>query len=251
MGVAMALFSKGYKHLKLLVSCSAILFVFCFVVSFFINYGVTKLNVHSVGTGVSVDITTQNNMVITSCGGTNSKYSNYQKELEKSTDKINLIIAPKQNQKFGGYAENIINEFDAEQLLIYDNKSSNFDFISLPSNQNNVNKFNENYTVNLWDGIRIELLNQNNNVFEYITANQRTVLILPDKGDCNKLQPKYRQADIIIAVNVISNMQELCCDTLIISNTNTKSQSKLLKYSKISNNVLIMSEQTFSTTINN
>ncbi|MBQ8001135.1 MAG: ComEC/Rec2 family competence protein [Ruminococcus sp.] len=169
---------------------------------------VITLHIPDTGTALSVVAESTDGYAVLSCGG--SKWSGYVLEeviQDLSSQGRNVLVSTSEENSFL-YAENLMNEFDYERVLLYDNNST---YTSAE-----VSTYTSEQTLYLWDKLKVELMPADGVVYEYITAGDTDILILPDGADAISIQQEYRTPDIIITHRFVDNIGLLSCDTLII-----------------------------------
>ncbi len=176
---------------------------------------VVTLHVPDTGSALSVVLESCDGHAVLSCGGSNWKTFALSNVLENlvTGDKNALVSTSEDNSV--QYAESLLMEFDYEQVLLYDNKEAYIDNES-SYGETEFSVYDSDQVIYLWDKVEVELLPAEGVVYEYVTAGNTQILILPENGDCENLHLKYRNPDIIIIHKVVENIGLLSCKTLII-----------------------------------
>ncbi|MBQ2944185.1 MAG: ComEC/Rec2 family competence protein [Ruminococcus sp.] len=172
---------------------------------------VLTLYVPDTGTALSVVIESSEGHAVLCCGGSIWKLyslSNVVEDIFKS-DRNVLVSTSEENSYV--FSENLVNEFDYTSVLLYDNSVE-----KTGESDAKITYYSRNHTVNLWDKACVELIVSEGSVFEYVTAGDTELLILPEDGDCENLSSTYRNPDIIITHGYVENIGLMSCDTLII-----------------------------------
>ena len=103
--------------------------------------------------------------------------------------------------------------FAISDVLLYDTRRS----VELSSSVDNVIVPDENLTVELSDTVSVRYYLTDEGYIIYLSANEKTTLILPPYIDAQNIPENFRKADNIIINNNPLNAELLTCDTLIIS----------------------------------
>ncbi|MBQ7385329.1 MAG: ComEC/Rec2 family competence protein [Ruminococcus sp.] len=101
--------------------------------------------------------------------------------------------------------------FDYNEVLMYDNISEN------------------DFKVELWDKVILNIFERNGAVYQHISFNDTSVLVLPDFGDVNDVPQDMRSADVLITSGLIDNMELLNFKTLL-SNGNDFRSAAVIDY---------------------
>lgn len=150
--------------------------------------------------------------IVVSMEGTKTQYY----KLERTIEAIppggkNVLIAGFDDISVN-YGTKLVNEFDYEAVLRYDNKSEDF----LTSLTEDEVLFSDNITVSLWNKGQIELLSSDSGLYTFMTFSDTEILVIPEGSDCCELEEKYLTPDIIITSGMSDNMGRLSCETLIV-----------------------------------
>jgi len=145
------------------------------------------------------------------------------------------------------FYDNVLNQFDYERILRYDNKEDKSDKFS--SDSDNVTLFNDIHNLDLWSKAQIKLIPADEEVFEYITAGETEILIVPSGGDCTLIPPKCRVVDVIITEGIPDRYDLLECDTLYIKAEGYKADATREIMSSICNNYCVGTEFSFDINI--
>ena len=77
--------------------------------------------------------------------------------------------------------------------------------------------FDENYLISLWDKAEVYVFAEDDSLYEYIEADNTSVLILPEIGNCLDIPEEFRNPKIVVTESVIKNMGLLSCETLVVA----------------------------------
>lgn len=204
--------------IKLIGALSVVIFITGFLFNYISNIGVTDVIVNSVGNGSSVSLTSKENNVILSCGGDFKSRNSFINSVEKRGGKVNLLTVVCNSEESVNYSKALLKEFEVKDVLLYYKDTS--ETLTIKDYLNNVEQvesFNENYSVNLWDNIKVYNISIENSLFQYVEFKETTMLILPPNGDCSLLPLNYRTPNIIVMSNKIKNIEYLKADTAIVS----------------------------------
>lgn len=164
--------------------------------------GTSFANVRITGGGVEA---------LLSYGGDYDKFNELIRKLRSSYGDVNTLIVPDNTLKTSRYAVNIMDEFDVDRVMLYHSKGTPLD---LEEQAMGVKNYEEFYsadvvTLDLGQGITDTLINDGKSTWQYIRSSAATVLIVPDKADAEKLDEKYRTADVTVCGSEIKNINLL------------------------------------------
>ncbi len=111
------------------------------------------------------------------------------------------------------YLKNLITEFDYKTVLRYD--MGDKDYTGTFENYEII-KFTEDYKISLWDKAELYIFMRDDYFYEYVKAEDSSVLILPQYGDALHIPEEFRNPKIIVTERLVLNMDLLSCDTLIV-----------------------------------
>ena len=233
-GIAVIVSRKAFNVLTVFLSL-LILFAGAFV------YRVEKerkliLHIPYTGQGMTVLLESSSGYAVLKADGNPRRSNAFIRIIESIPyrDSNVYIDVPGNNNEI--YAESVLNEFDYEIVLRYDNKSedSTYDYITWENTQ----LFESDCVLDLWDKASVRFLVCNGVVCEYITAGDTDILILARGADCINIPEEYRNLDVIVADRVPDNYLTLSCDTLIVQGNGYISDVTAYKMSEISKRII-------------
>lgn len=130
------------------------------------------------------------------------------------------------------YYYGLTSAFDYQMILRYDSDGG------IKEEGGNVRTFSSETSLSLWDKAEVLLIPINEDVFEYVTIGNTTLLILPEGGDVQLLSQKYTSPDIVITRGICRNMGLLSCDKLIVAGDDYKAYATSVLASPIADEVV-------------
>ncbi|MBQ9674016.1 MAG: ComEC/Rec2 family competence protein [Ruminococcus sp.] len=207
---------KNYNKTVPITVVSSILILITGSVGDFLScYNKTFLKVYNTGCGVTATVSRNNNAVVLASGG-DKKFvkETVIEKLEQSADDFTVMSVTDSHSDMSMYAEPILSELGVDNLFIFgQNPFDEYD--------GEVCSFDDDYSIFVND-FHIEYINHSGTIYTYLTADDKTLLILPDSADCSVLSEKYRTPDIVIAHSGIKNGNLLNCRLLIMCCTEEK-----------------------------
>ncbi len=172
----------------------------------------TELTVYSAGEGTCVSLNSPKGMDVLSSGGSRYNFDSLSERLHNNSYKINTLIIPAAREKREmGCAENILDEFDVEKVLLYYRFNTNERVYRKARECKYYNEFEEDKSVSvkLTDTVTDEIVNIKNHTWQYVTDGMISVLIAPYKGDAGVIPEEYCSPDYLIACGNIENIGAL------------------------------------------
>lgn len=167
------------------------------------------LHVPYTGSGLSVILESDAGYAVLRGEGKKTKVFTLNNKLETiKNNKDNIYVdLPGDNSDF--YADYIMNEFDYQHVLRYDNMEVD--------DKSHIINFTDNHSLELWDKASVQFFVCGDGVVEYLFAGDTRILILSDEADCSLLPEEYRMADMIITSGIPYNYQFLSCETIMVA----------------------------------
>ena len=164
--------------------------------------------------GKSVILESASGHCILSLDGSVRKAHRLLEEIEKLPDSDSNIIISCGDWASDSYLSKILTEFEYNTVLRYDNKDN-----EMPASLENkaIISFDENYLISLWDKAEVYVFAEDDSLYEYIEADNTSVLILPEIGNCLDIPEEFRNPKIVVTESVIKNMGLLSCETLVVA----------------------------------
>lgn len=212
--VAVIILTKNYKrNITMAVMCSAVILLVGIVSNYAVNYDKAFLTVYDSGEGLTATMSHQNQNVVLSCGGDYSHYDTADK-LEEDNITCDMLAVTTKYKKRTRYFSEVAGEFDLNNIFIYDGVDK--DLYEKTVDPLKVKGFSSNQNI-FYRDVKIELIVANKSVFTYITAKDKTVLIMPTQGDCSYLEERYRTADIVVTDSACENDYLINCNLLVLA----------------------------------
>ena len=164
------------------------------------------------GTGATVIEKSQGGVNVICCGGDNYHISSVMEYLEG--EKVNSLFIPDDYAYYSKYAENILDEFDAEQLLLYDTDRYSDETKELFEERNCT--YITSGTEICYEDYTVKLINIDNKIWLSVTCGEENILITPRNGDCSALPQEYKTNNIIILQKGCTNVNTLSSDSVIM-----------------------------------
>lgn len=179
----------------------------------FIGYNTTIINIYSTN-GMTISVERGYNISLLSCGGHIEDESAITEDLSKKYTKIDNIIIPQKKYKYNGYLYSILYEFDVSNILVYDNKSQK-EYEEYDGYKRNVFTDNTSFIINLNNNTTDEIINVDGITYQYIKADNKTMLIVSLGADISRLPEKYRKADYLLIDSLPENHKLLDCKEVV------------------------------------
>lgn len=222
--IAVAIIIKTKSAYRITVIASVLILLWSSVSFNIRRESFVTFHIPDTGSALSVVVESSDGHAVLCCGGSNWKTFALSNVLEDlATGNKNVLVSTSEDNSVQ-YAESLIMEFDYEQVLLYDNNDIYTNTESKYESAE-ISTYSTDQTVYLWEKLQVELLPAEEVVYEYISAGDTQILILPEKADCAQLDEKYRNPDIIITHGVADNMGLLSCRTLIVPGDDYISQA--------------------------
>lgn len=164
------------------------------------------------GTGATVINKSQSGVNVICCGGDNYHISEVMEYLEN--EKMNSLFIPDDYAYYSKYAENILDEFDVEQLLLYDTSRYSDETKELFKDKN-CTYITPNTEI-CYDNYSVKPININNKICISVSCGDEKILIVPRNCDCSALPQEYKNNDIIILQKGCTNVDNLTADSVIM-----------------------------------
>ena len=183
-----------------------------FAVYSVIDVNTTVINIYATG-GNTVTVKRGKNCSVVSCGGEATNVYYAVSDIMEDTTLLDFLIVPSDSDGSLLYADIFQTKFDESDVLIYDSKGENED-------NGNVKYFtvNKSFTLNLNSETKDEAVSTESGVYQYISTESTTVLLLDGNCKAEDILEKHRKADYIITDKDGDNLQDIC-GKRIITNT--------------------------------
>ncbi len=167
------------------------------------------------------------------CGGDN--YHLDKAEAEMSTEKINSMLVLGGSGTYTRYSYLIAEEFDINQLILYDD-GTDYSYLSNVKSFENAVFSNENSDI-VYRDFKLTPLKVKNKLWVYIDIEGSSVLISPQNCDCADLDEKYKAADTVIFQKNVKNKNLVSAENKFICEDKDSHGS----FTNIKNKTLIIS----------
>ena len=197
-------------YLRIAVCLSVAALIFGWSVNELFSDRSPYLTIYSSGSGITASVTKGRCLSLISCGGSNKAYAKTSHELLRTSNSIDTAIIPKSNYSHARYLNFFDDEFDVNQILVYDNNKSEaeIDFDKAEYLENN--SF---FTLTLNPDVKVKVYICNDVVSQYVSSPSASVLYLTAGVDIADLPKTMRNADTVISEGVPKNTDLLSCDT--------------------------------------
>ncbi len=212
-----------FKNRKTSVSIGVFVSIALLAIGYSLNLILTaddvKLNVMNAGNGTTVWLSSAKGNDILSCGGSLSERSDIFDEIKTSTDGIDFLLVPSANKRECSYAADFLSEFDVNGVLMYHRYNTSENAYRRAEKIEGFNTFSEDESINvkLINGFKDYVVNVKNHTWQYLDCGEKTVLIAPKGGKLSEISDSFKDADILILNNYISEIEFLDCSTVIWS----------------------------------
>ena len=212
------------------------------------NYSIackSRITVHIpyTGKGLSVLVESSDGYAVLKVGGYKSKYYVLSDKITRMNSHNQNVLVETSGNNSNVLYTNLTNEFDYNKILRYYNKESTAK--ENTSESQNTVQFSDVHILNLWDKAEITLIPADNDVFEYLKAGDKTVLIAPRDADCSLIPSQYTSADVIITDGIPYDYTLLSCDTLYVTGTGYASDAAQEVLMSISQEVFRVNDFSF------
>lgn len=214
---------------KVFVCSSLAVFLVGYVTSGFLNSKVSTLNVYDVGYGTAVIYRDSSVTAVLELDCTASNTYDVVDKIERKTNHIDFASSISNDVTSVNSLYSLTKVFAISDVLLYDTRRS----VELSSSVDNVIVPDENLTVELSDTVSVRYYLTDEGYIIYLSANEKTTLILPPYIDAQNIPENFRKADNIIINNNPLNAELLICDTLIIS-ADESCAKNIMKFTDVS-----------------
>lgn len=211
--------AKG-KYVACAVAISFLTLVTGSVVYMLLTENDVTATVYNAGNGMTVDVRSRNNISVLCCGGNAESTEGILDDIADDYNSFDFLIIPNQKYKYSRYQFDFISEFDCSNVLVYDNGSTDFQMLSDYDGQSR-NSFENGvrFTLCLSENVTDTVLCVDDVVYQLISSEESTMLIMPSSADISALPDEFRNTDYAVIDSVPKNYNLLNCKYLIYSNT--------------------------------
>jgi len=173
-----------------------------------------EFNVYQSGEGIAAGLDYHGDLYILGFSAKSREAYAVLNRLSRTYSGAKLAVSMKQGD-WKNYARLDDREFAISRRMLYDKSIlSDDDPDAMTARSDEIYYIGEDafFSVNLYQ----------KKILIYLTVNDRTILLIPDKYPYDKIPESMRQADVIVIQNACDGYEKLRCGTLIVSNTAEK-----------------------------
>jgi competence protein ComEC len=209
LSLLIVLFIKRKELIKNVVLCSYVFLIIGVCVGTIASYGDLSIDIYSSGNGTTAVLNCKGQRTVLSCGGDASSTSDVISRLSINNSTVKSLFALNRNY-VDRYAENILSQFDVNQVLLYYNYVTNEKVYQLARSCENYMEITEGETeVDLGEGITDMIFSSNNRSWQYVYNSDVSIIIAPEGGSALEIPEKYRTADILVISKEVKNLDLL------------------------------------------
>ncbi|MBQ4104803.1 MAG: ComEC/Rec2 family competence protein [Clostridia bacterium] len=239
--IAVAVIIRTKTAYQLTVVLSVLILAFGSVSYSFRAQNTLTLRIPDTGKGLSVILQSSAGHAVLCCGGGKTKPYALTDAVDTITPGEADVLVETPGAYSEVYRENLVNKFDYEHVLRYDNDME-FAESEQSSNESSETFFSTEYELYLWNKAVVLLIPCDDVVFEYVYAGDKEVLIIPEDGDCADLNKQFLSPDIVITRDIADNMGLLQCDTLIVPGSDHKASATSVVGASVADRVITGSD---------
>ena len=209
LGLAVILYRNQYRYLKTAALCSAIILLSGILLHEILQISVLSLEVYSCGSGVCAGINSGGHLHLLSMDARSKELYQVWDSLSNRYDGADTAFCGDEDdlRKYQLYRED---EFAISSIMLYDKKG-------YYSGEDHIVSFDGDRTFIQDDDVILNVSVNNDTAVPYINAGERSILIIPKGCAIDDIPTERRYADVIVFSEPFSGMEELRCDSLIIS----------------------------------
>lgn len=209
LGIAVILYRNQYRYLKTAALCSSIILLTGCLLYEILQIPVLSLEVYPCGSGVCAGINSGGHLHLLSMDARSKElYQVWDSLSERYSGADSAFCSDEDDlDKLQKYRED---EFAISTIMLYDKKG-------YYSEEENIVCFDDDTSYILDDDIVLNVSVVDDTAVAYINAGERSILIVPEGCRIDDIPPERRYADVIVLSDPFAGMEELRCDSLIIS----------------------------------
>lgn len=194
--------------------------------------------VYRAGNGMTVSVGGRDNISLLCCGGNAGSTERIISDIADDYNTIDFIIILEQKYKYSRYQFEFISEFDCSNVLVYDNGSTDFRMLSEYDGKVRQRFGNDvQFTLRLSENATDTVLCVDGVVYQLLSSNGSTMLVMPSGADISVLPDEFRNADCVVIDTIPKNHNMLKCKYLIYSNTESEFKKDYNSLSEICDDV--------------
>jgi len=221
------------KKVKLCILLSAAISLIIISSGYFIMSQSVSFYILANSGGITVLEKSPDMVNILLCGGDN--YHLDKAKDEAGTENINSMLVLGDSGTYTRYSYLIAEEFDINQLILYDD-GTDYSYLSNSGCFENAVFSNENSDI-LYENFSLMPVKVKNKLWVYIYSHGSSILISPQNCDCADLDEKYRKADTVIFQKNVKNKNLVFAENKFICENKDNHGS----FTNIKNKTLIIS----------
>lgn len=199
------LLDKKRRYLRLCILFLSAVVIGLYSIDIFMNSDKITVSVLDVGCGLTVTVKAGERVVLLNSFGEKYQYSQIKEELSPF-DRVSCIVDTPPDKTDVDYCRSIVNEFDADTVLLYDNIMFDEDYCYSRYRGIDTVLMNDEYTMYLFDGAVLKMLNTESGSFAYLTVYETELLICPPYADFSMLPSEYQCPDIAVLTDIPDNL---------------------------------------------
>lgn len=226
-------FKKKFGTVLPLVTASFTVLVACILAGNMWGMGTMKLHVLRNGGGNTVLLTIDNNSAVLTTAGKYDYEDDVISYIEGNiSGKLSFLAVTEKYKNSGMYADEILQEIGAQQVLFYHNEKTDDETIDAIDQNGNITYLqNDKGEVSLWNKAVISYIKEGNGFYQYIKISEGySLLIIPTMANIENLPEEYRYADIIVGGGSIKNSQLLSCQVFVDTSSADYKSGNLINY---------------------
>ena len=180
----------------------------------------TEVLIYQTYGGITVGVRRDDNLSLLSCGGKGGYNADLLDTLYTFGDQIDFAVIPN-DVNCASFYPMIAEHFSVEQLFVNESCVDEIGVTDYSPIRNN-----RRFSLRLNSDTVLEVIDCDNIVYQYLRADEKTMLFVPHRGDIKKLPEEYRTADTILLNFVPDNADLLRCDELIYTGLRNKRLEK-------------------------
>ncbi len=217
---------KGLNIICLAVSFS--LLVFGMAGHTVLSSNTLSLHIFPSYNGYGILLSKESGNILISCTKDKFTYSRINQTLEGMYSHNQLMVVSSSDNNAEDKAEIILDKFDYDRVLVYDNDVGFMD-INSESTLNKTDKPITTFSENHWGCVDLYMLCVDESVYTYFCYGDQDVLCLPSSGDINTIPSQWLSPDILVTTGLVDNMDKLEFETLVV-NGKSLDKSSVIDY---------------------
>ena len=170
-----------------------------------------SLTIFRSGSGYTAAVRKDANLSLLSCGGSAKGRSNVIDELRRSDTVDNIVLAGGENKNYACFGE-ISDGFAVKNILMF---GENFDTHLVSDEEVHFFEDNTSFELELNSDVSVRVIAVNGRVFQYVSSQNVSVLIVPEKARLGDLPEEYRTADYALFEGNAYDPELLGCGRLL------------------------------------